>query len=329
MKVFITGATGFIGANLAMKLAGEGTIIHAIYRTKNKTDGLQHSNIIWFQGDILDVESLEIAMTGCSQVYHIAAYASAWEQHPGDFAKFNVQGTVNVLKTAQQQGINKIVITSTAGVFGPSLNGTINEETVTTIRHFTGYERSKAESERIIGDYVKMGISVVAVNPTRVFGPGPLNESNSVTKIIKMYAEGKWRIVPGKGESIGNYVYVDDVVNGHILAMEKGKPGEKYILGGENITYNTFYNKLERITGKHFELFHLPLFLMMSVARMLIVLNKLFGIRPIITPAHVSKFNYNWKVSSDKAARELGYRFMDFESGLLKTYEWIRKKFFL
>jgi nucleoside-diphosphate-sugar epimerase len=329
MKVFITGATGFIGANLAMKLAGEGTIVHALYRTKNKTDEIQHNNLIWFQGDILDVESLKIAMTGCSQVYHIAAYASAWEQHPGDFVKFNVHGTINVLKAARQSGINKILITSTAGVFGPSLKGTINEKTVTAIRHFTGYERSKAEAERIISDFVKQGMSIVVVNPTRVFGPGPLNESNSVTKIIKMYAEGKWRIIPGKGENIGNYVYVDDVVRGHILAMEKGKPGEKYILGGENIPYYAFYDKLERITGKHFQLFHLPLYLMMSAARLLIVLNKLFGIRPLITPALVRKFNYNWEVSSDKATSELGYHFMDFESGLSRTYGWLRKKFFL
>jgi nucleoside-diphosphate-sugar epimerase len=329
MKVFITGATGFIGANLAMKMAGEGIIVHAIYRTKNKTDKIQHGNLIWFLGDILDVASLKIAMTGCSQVYHIAAYASAWEQHPGDFAKFNVQGTINVLKAAQEISINKIVITSTAGVFGPSLNGTITEDTVTAIRHFTGYERSKAEAERIISDYAKQGMSIVVVNPTRVFGPGPLNESNSVTKIIKMYAEGKWRIVPGNGESIGNYVFVDDVVNGHILAMEKGKTGEKYILGGESITYNAFYNKLEKSSGKHFKLFHLPPCIMMSVARLLILLNKLFGIRPPITPALVRKFNYNWEVSSDKAANELGYRFMSFDSGLLKTYEWLSKKSFL
>ena len=138
----------------------------------------------------------------------MAAYAAAWEKKPGDFSKYNVQGTINVIETAKKLGINDIVVTSTAGVFGPSLNEIITEATVSNIPYFTGYERSKAESERIISDYVRKGMRIVIVNPTRVYGPGALNESNSVTKMIKSYIEGKWHIIPGNGKSIGNYVFV-------------------------------------------------------------------------------------------------------------------------
>jgi len=225
MKIFVTGATGFIGSNLAIALAKYGNIVHAIYRSKNKTENILHEDIKWFPGDILDTESLKTAMQGCEQVYHMAAYAAASETTPGDFTKFNVQGTINVIDMAGQMGINNITFTSTAGVLGPSLNGQVTEKSVSPLPHFTGYERSKAEAERIIKDRVKKGMRIVIVCPTRVFGPGALNESNSVTKIIKQYINGKWHILPGNGESTGNYVFIDDVVNGHILAMQKGKAG--------------------------------------------------------------------------------------------------------
>jgi nucleoside-diphosphate-sugar epimerase len=323
MNVFITGATGFIGFHLAKRLAEEGHMVHAIYRSIEKTRSLNHNNIKWFKGDILDVESLEIAIKDCVQVYHLAAYAVVWEQNLGDFAKYNIQGTINVIEVALKNGINNIVITSTAGVFGPSLKGEINENTLPTITYFTGYERTKAESEKIIEKYSKEGRRIILVNPTRVYGPGVLNESNSVTIMIKKYIEGKWHFVPGNGESIGNYAFIDDVVNGHILAMKNGKNCERYLLGGENISYNGLFNKINDIIGKKHRLIKTPLFLMLGMANFLIILNKFFRIRPMITPAHVRKFNYNWETNISKAERELGYTKTAFDDALKKTIYWI------
>jgi farnesol dehydrogenase len=326
MKVFVTGATGFIGSNLAMALAEEGNIVHAIYRSKTKTENIFHENIKWFPGDILDTESLKTAMLGCGQVYHVAAYAASSETNPGDFTKFNVQGTINVIDMASQIGINNITFTSSAGVLGPSINGQVTEKSVSPLPHFTGYERSKAEAERIIKDRVKKGMRIVIVSPTRVFGPGVLNESNSVTKIIRQYINGKWHILPGNGESIGNYVYIDDVVNGHILAMQKGKAGEKYILAGENVSYNSFFQTMDKITGKKQYLFKLPLSLMLTVAYFFIFLQKLIKLKPLITPHLVRKYNYNWVVSCNKAESELEYKFSNFEPAVQKTINWLNKK---
>lgn len=325
MNIFITGATGFIGEHLVLKLANEGHTVQAIYRSEAKIATIKHKKIKWFKGDIMDVETMRIAMTGCEQVYHVAALAVAWEKHPGDFKKYNVLGSVNVIETAKLLGVKKIVVTSTAGIFGPSLKGTITENSVSPLPHFTGYESSKAECEKIINGYIEQGMDIVVVNPTRVFGPGALNESNSVTILIKRYIEGKWHVVPGNGKSIGNYVFVNDVVSGHILAMQHGKAGEQYILGGENISYEQFFELIEEVSGKYFWKVKIPLFIMLSAAYFLILLHKTFNIVPALTPAHIRKFNYNWEVSSSKAEKELGYKYLNFKDALRETIRTIQQ----
>lgn len=324
MNIFLTGATGFIGYHLAKRLSDQGHIVHAIYRNKSKTLNMDFENIKWFQGNILDVDSLEKAMEGCEQIFHVAAFANVWGNKPGDFTRQNVQGTVNVLDAAQKVGINNIVVTSTAGIFGPSQNGIINENSKPTVPFFTGYERSKAEAERIIIDRVKPGLRIIIVNPTRVFGPGIISESNSVTKMIKKYTEGKWHILPGNGNSIGNYVYVDDVVNGHILAMQNGKSGERYILGGENITYRQLFKTIDKLTDRSHKLIGFSLPAMLGVAYAMIFFNKITRIKPLITPALVRKLNYNWEIGNDKAINELGCKFISFEEGVNKTIAWLK-----
>jgi farnesol dehydrogenase len=325
VKVFVTGGTGFIGMHLIKQLLDEGCEVHAIYRSESKIAGMKHDNLIWFKGDILDMDVLKTAMQDCSQVYHVAAYASAWEEKPGDFRKYNVQGTINIIETAKEAKVEKIVVTSTAGVFGPSIVKFIDEQSVSPLPHFTGYELSKAESENLIAQYVQKGMNIVIVNPTRVFGPGLLSESNSVTILIKKYINGKWRFVPGNGKSIGNYAYVEDVAKGHILAMKNGKAGQKYILGGENLSYNDIFSHLDILTGKRFLKVNIPLLVMLLVAHFLLLLNRAIKLKPAFTPAHVRKFNYNWELTVDKAISQLGYQVTPFPQALKKTVEYVSK----
>jgi len=166
-------------------------------------------------------------------------------------------------------------------------------------------------------------MEIVIVNPTRVYGPGELSKANSLTIMIKKYIEGKWRIIPGNGKSIGNYVFVHDVVKGMILAMAKGIPGERYILGGENATYDQFFNKLAKVSGKKQLLFKLPASLMIVVAYILMIPTKLFKTKPMITPSWARRFLFNWKVSSDKAVTSLGYSIASLEEGMNKTIQWL------
>ncbi len=323
MKILVTGATGFIGIHLCRELARRGFIVNALYRSEGKAGHIKHKNIHLFKGDVTDTLSIRKAINECDFVFHLAACAQVWSKDPGLFYEINYTGTLNVLNEAEKAGIKKIVVTSTAGVFGPSDGKMVDENTKRQTEYFTLYEKTKAKAEELILNRTAKGMNVVIVNPTRVYGPGLLNISNSVTRIVKLYTEGKFRFLPGNGKSIGNYVFIGDVVAGHILALEKGVAGERYILGGENISYTGFFKVLAEMTGKSYMLFRFPLNLMLFVSFIMLILARSFGIKPLITPGLVRKYNYNWVLSSNKAQSELGYKITPLKSGITETLKFI------
>jgi len=323
MKIFVTGATGFIGSALVRALAESGHTVHALFRSKTKTSAVRHRNVRLFKGNILDSKSIRKAVSGCHRVFHTAAMTKIWSKKPNRYHDINVAGTKNVLEAALHSGVKKVVITSTAGVFGPSINGCVNENTIKKTRCFTEYEKTKAEADSLALSYMKKDLHILMVCPTRVYGPGLIKESNSTTRMIQLYIKGKWRIIPGSGKNIGNYVYIDDVVKGHLLAMEKGHPGEKYILGGENISYSGFFTTLKMVSQKDYTLFKLPLIMMISLSFVMKCLAEGFNVYPLITPEMVKKLTCDWVVSSDKAVRELGYSPLSLEQGIRKTVEWL------
>lgn len=163
---------------------------------------------------------------------------------------------------------------------------------------------------------------MVFLHPTRVYGPGQLNESNSVTTMISKYVSGKWHILPGNGESIGNYVYVDDVVQGHLQALEKGISGEHYILGGDNASYDRFFDIVKKQSGRYHTLYHMPYFMMISVSTFMEFFAR-FGLKPLITSGFVKKYNYHWINDSNKATDALGYYPVSLEEGISRTIRWI------
>lgn len=324
MHIFVSGATGFIGSRLALRLAENGHTVHALYRDDRKSGVIKHPRILLFKGDILNPESLKKAMDGCSQAFHTAAFARVWDRDVASIYRQNIQGTMNVVNSGLWAGVERFVCTSTAGVLGPSaLSSFVDETTPLRDHYFTDYEASKAIMETTVRTLVQTGADIVIVNPSRVYGPGILNDSNGVTRMIRQYRMGKWRIIPGDGSSIGNYVYIDDVVTGHILAMEKGKRGERYILGGENLSYNDFFRILSELTGNQYFMFRMPLGLMEMIAGALLGGAKLAGTNPPITPALIRKYHHHWNVDSGYAVRELGYHPVDFRTGAGLTLEWL------
>lgn len=325
MKIFITGATGYIGNNLAKRLAGEGHIIHALCRSSYKSSLLQHENIKLFIGDITDPVSIKKAMAGCDHVYHLAAYARVWAKDPSTYYKLNVEGTRNVLDVAKELGLNDIVITSTAGVLGPSGERPVREDDVRIGNILNEYEETKTQSEAICREYAtRFGMRIVIVNPPRVYGPGVESESNALTRMVKLYIRGKWRILPGDGKRVGSYVHVDDVANGHILAMEKGRAGERYTLSGVNASYREFFDTIAKVSGKKKLLLPMPVWLMVVAGYGLMGYSKLTGKAPLITPKWIRKYLYDWSLSCEKAQQELGYTYRPLEEGLQQTVEWIR-----
>ena len=326
MKIFLTGATGYVGSYVTELLLNEGNTVHALCRNPENLS-IIHPNLVAFKGDINDEDSIEKAMEGCEQVYHLAAFAKPWAKDPTTYYKMNVEAVKTILDVALRQKINKIVFTSTAGVLGPSYSKPVSESDKRIGKEFNEYEESKTQAEEICRKYVlEKRLNIVIVNPPRIYGPGADNESNSITKILKMFDEGKWKTIPGNGKSIGNYVHVEDVAKGHLLAMKHGKAGERYILGGENLTYSDFFETMKRVTGQNHELFHIPVWVMMLAGNLMLIREKLTGKPPLITPKWIKKYSYNWDLDTSKAQKELGYTFRKFEEGLMQTYETINKK---
>jgi nucleoside-diphosphate-sugar epimerase len=327
MNIFITGATGYIGQKLALQLANNGHTVHALVRDKQKgAELLPHPQIHLFEGDIMCQQNLIHAMSGCEQVYHLAALASVWHKEPQTFDLINVQGLRNVLDCCLQLQIKDVLFTSTAGVVGHS----VNMEPVCELTHVnpkleTLYEKSKVKAEALVKAYVSKGIRGIIVNPSRVYGPGLLTESNGFTRLMKMYINGQWKVKPCNGKSIGNYVYIDDTINGLIAAMEKARPGERYLLGGINATYNEFFSLVDELTGVQRNMYNLPLPVMLFFSHIQLSVAKVFGKQPLVTPPFVRKYSKHWIVTSAKAEKELGYTITPLKTGVSNTLAWLNQ----
>lgn len=324
MKYFITGITGFIGSNLARQLAIDGHSVHAIIRGTVPAGLKDIPGMQLYKGDLQDKEAMKRAMKGCDVAFHLAAFARPWAKDPGDFHRINVEGAANVFEAALECGVKKVVFTSSAATMSPSPGlEPVDEDITRKIPYFNAYESTKAEAEELAWEFCNKGLPVVIVNPTRVYGPGPINASNSLTKMIDGYRKGSWRIIPGDGQKIGNYVYIDDVVHGHVLAAQKGRAGERYILGGENLTFNQLFEVISHVTGSKRHMVHLPLPVMTIVSKIMVWQNSITGIPPAITPDFVKKYMVHWSLSSEKAISELGYSITPFETGVKETIEWL------
>lgn len=325
MNCFLTGSNGFIGRRLVEELSAGGNKVKCLVRSPDKFRALSSlPGVTPVVGDLDAVDALDEALPGCDTVFHLAAYAKPWSKDRSLPYRINVAGTENVLKAALKAGVRRFVFTSSAAVIGPS-PGTdpIDESFPRTVPWFNEYEETKAAAGELVRSYNRDGMECVIVNPTRVYGPGPINESNSVTKMISLYARGRWRIIPGDGKSVGNYVMVDDVVRGHILASQKGRPGEQYILGGENLTFDRFFETLATLTGRRLWLVRVPVSLMSAVAGVMEWQASFTGIPPLITPPWIKKYLCHWSLSSGKAEAELGYHPVSFADGARTTLEWL------
>lgn len=325
MKFFITGATGFIGNRLALELAHQGHYVNALVRTKQKESFLKHSNIRIIRGDMTNINSLRKGIKEADGIFHLAALAKPWVKDKLLYNKINVESTHTILTLAKENRVKKIVFTSSAGTLGPSIDKPVNEETPRKTNFCNEYESTKFMAEKIAKDFVIQGLNVVIVHPSRVYGPGLLSKSNSTTIMIKNYTQGKWRIIPGNGKRIGNYVFIDDVIKGHMLAMEKGQTGSQYILGGENVSYITFFNTIKKLSNKKYRLLKIPVWILIAFAGLQMKLARLAGQSPLLPPKWVKKYMFNWELSHQKAAKELGYYPHSLESGIQKTLLWLNK----
>jgi farnesol dehydrogenase len=329
--IFVTGGTGFIGTKLVNALVAKGHTVRCLSRSTSNREGLTHERISFVPGSVFDNDSLRKGMEGCTQVYHLAAFVKNWAQDPQEFFRQNVNGMQNVFDAAKAANIQRIVFTSTIVTMGPSRPGEVRDESMPRItpRYYTEYEESKAVAEGMALEQAKAGLPVVIVNPTRVYGPGKMTEGNSVSIMIDMYDRWKLPVLLNGGRDVGNYVFVDDLVRGFILAMERGRIGERYILGGENASLKRFFELVKEVTGRPRPQFSLPPRIAYAFSWIEKKKADWLGIYPQITPGWVETFLMDWAYHCAKAERELGYQITPLKEGIRMTWEWLleqRKK---
>ena len=322
MNIFISGATGFIGRQLSRTLADQGHTIHALSRRNNHPLLPVHQNIRVFLGDISDKNSLIAAMQGCEQAYHTAALAKMWTRDKSEFHTVNVTGTRNVLEAASEAGVSKIVHTSSCGVIGPTLKYPMTEDDPRITGFPIHYERTKYLAELEVQEFAKKGMHVVIVSPSRVYGKGPVTDSNTVGKIVTAYLKGKWRINPANGRQVSNYAYLDDVVQGHIAAMELGEAGQRYILGGEDVSFNTFFNTVKEISGINYRLINVPQPAIKWYSWIEWLKTSITGQPPFFLPEFADRLKYDQKYSSQKAIDKLGYHITPFAEGMQQMIQY-------
>ncbi|MES2239885.1 MAG: SDR family NAD(P)-dependent oxidoreductase [Bacteroidota bacterium] len=320
MKILITGATGQIGHKLALTLAEEDNEIHVLVRNPNSSNIPKHKNIQIFKGDITDPQSISAAIKGCNHVYHIASLVKIFDSDSTQFYKINVEGTNNLLQKALEFGVERFLYTSSCSVIGPTNGEILNENDSRSTPFFCDYDITKHKSEKLVKEYASKGLHAVIVSPSKVYGYS-CSETKAITtnKEIHNFINGKLTFIPKPGRLISNYCFIDDVVEGHILALNKGKSGENYILGGENISYRDFYTTLKKISESKAKFIEIPKILAKIVSLLQWIQFYTSGKEPYITDKSIRQIFCNKIFSSEKAIDNLGYKITPLAEGLQKT----------
>ncbi|MDO9117051.1 MAG: NAD-dependent epimerase/dehydratase family protein [Nitrospira sp.] len=322
MKALVTGATGFVGAAVVRALIKAGVEVRVLARRDSDFSNLQQFKIDGAYGDLRDKESLRKALIGCQQLYHVAAHYALWARNPAIFYDVNVTGTKNLLEAARDVGTERIVYCSTIGAIGlPPGGGLGTEDTPVSLEQMAGhYKRSKYLAEQEVLKLAQQGLPVVIVNPSAPVGEGDVKPTPTGQMIVE-FMKGR---MPAYIETGMNIVDVDDVAAGHLLAMQKGRIGERYILGTKNLMLREVFEILSCLTGVNMPTVKLPRELILPLAYLNLAFSWVTGIPPRIPLEGVKMAKYKMHYDCSKAIRELGIPQTPPEVALEKAVRWFR-----
>ena len=322
MKVLVTGSTGFVGGNLVRALKAKGYEIRVLVRKQSDDFTLRHIDVERVTGDLTDRESLERALKDCEGLFHCAALYTFWNLDYREVYRVNVEGTKTILQEAIKAGVKKVVYTSSVATIGIPQKGLGTEDTEPTPANLIGhYKRSKYEAEQEAMKAVSMGLPVVVVNPTAPVGPWDVKPTPT-GGIILDFLKGK---IPAYVNTGLNIVDVEDVATGHILAMEKGQPGQRYILGNRNMTFKNLLDILSNITGKKGPYFRIPITVLIALGMIdELIEGKLLKKKPQIPLEGIRIARRPMYVTSRKAIQELGFPQNSPEVALENAVKWFR-----
>jgi dihydroflavonol-4-reductase len=324
MKALVTGATGFVGAAVARALSVAGWQVRVLVRAGSDRGNLQRLAVEVVEGDLADLTSLERALEGCAGLFHVAADYRLGARDPKPLYRTNVEGTRNILNAARTAGVGRIVYTSSVATIGiPSDGSPGDERTPVTLSNMIGhYKRSKYLAEEVVRDAARMGMSVVIVNPSTPVGPGDIKPTPTGQLVLDA-ASGR---MPAYVDTGLNIVHVDDVAAGHLLAFERGGAGERYILGGEDMTLQMILAQIARLVGRTPPRVRLPYAAVLPVAYLAEAFARLSGRSGRVTLEGVRMSRKRMFFSSGKAVSELGYRWRPPLEAFEDAVRWFRER---
>jgi dihydroflavonol-4-reductase len=329
MRVFVTGATGFLGSHVARVLADQGAELRLLVRQTSNLKNLEEllspgTKAETATGDLRDPASLEKAMAGCDTVFHVAADYRLWVRDPNEMYKSNVEGTRAMLEAARKNGVQRVVYTSSVATIGFTADGSpADEESPVSLDDMIGhYKRSKFMAEQIALEAGRTGMQVVTVNPTTPVGEQDVKPTPT-GRIVVDFLKRKF---PAYVETGLNLVDVRECARGHVMALEKGQSGERYILGGENLTLKQILDALRKITGLPSPTIKLPyMFAFAAGVFGEMITGRMLDGEPRATVDTVRLGKKKMFASSYKAERELGWKIVPVEDALRRAVEWFRR----
>jgi len=323
MKAFVTGATGFVGSHVARVLAEHGADLRLLVRAQSDPRNIEQLNADRVIGDLCDPASLDKAISGCEVVFHVAADYRLWVRDPEQMYRANVEGTRAILNAAKKNGVRRVVYTSSVATMGFTGNGhPADENSPVSLDNMIGpYKRSKFMAEQVAVEAARSGMDVVVVNPTTPVGERDIKPTPT-GRIVVDFLKKKF---PAYVDTGLNLVDVHECAHGHVAALEKGRTGERYILGGENLTLKQILDKLAAITGLPSPKIRVPYVMALATGVVdELVTGRLRGREPRATIDAVRMGRKKMFVCSAKAERELGWKPVPVDAALHRAVDWFR-----
>ena len=324
MKVLVTGVTGFLGGRVAARLEQAGHQVVGFCRDESRWSD-RPANAAAAVGDVTDRAAVEHAVEGCDATIHAAALVKNWVRDNRQFDRVNVEGLGYVIEACRAAG-SRLVYVSSFVALGPTDGTTLDEESPRASHEFhNDYERTKWAADQLARNAKTRDLHLVRVYPGVIFGPGALTHGNHVVKLMLQHASGKLPGILGDGDLRQCFAYIDDVAAGVVLALERGRPGEGYILGGENRTGVDLFEAFSNASGIAPPKRKIPFWAAATIGKLQRWRAEILGIEPELTDEVVGIYRHEWAYSSNKAISELGYRITPFDEAVTRTVGWLRE----
>jgi len=320
LSAFMTGATGFVGAHLARELALNGWSVTALVRKKSPLGELDGLDIELRQGDVMDAESVREAMPPTvDAVFHVAASTNVWKRQNESQTRVNIDGTRNVIRACEQRQAGRLIHTSSFIVWGFQQGRLTEKNARLDNADWINYVRTKWAAEELVDAAATRGLDTVILNPAHILGPG---DRHNWSRMIRLVDTGKLPGIPPGG---GAFSDVREVARAHVQAFHHGRPGQRYLLGGENIAFLELVRMTGEILGRKVPARASPAWLLRAMARLYETRSMLSKKEPDLTPESAAMITQHIDCDSSRAQRELNYRFTPPRDLLLDTISWMRE----